>query len=190
MTRERTLPASPGFARALRPRAGPRARRTNTPAFEPDITRLPTSGGRGLLAARRTPTGRPRHGTGRRGQIRAGRFQSGQMGQTVNLVVLTFGGSNPPLPTTTTAHARCASAVGVSSHGNATGVARYSTRQSNGVGRGGSERAARSLATVPSQRALARTRCADHSPGRSKPEAPWRMALGACRSRGAGVVQW
>ena len=28
-----------------------------------------------------------------------GSFQSGQMGQTVNLLVLAFGGSNPSLPT-------------------------------------------------------------------------------------------
>gem|GEM_PF-3829386 len=28
-----------------------------------------------------------------------GSFQSGQMGQTVNLLVFTFGGSNPSLPT-------------------------------------------------------------------------------------------
>ena len=28
-----------------------------------------------------------------------GRYQSGQMGQTVNLLVVTFGGSNPSLPT-------------------------------------------------------------------------------------------
>jgi hypothetical protein len=28
-----------------------------------------------------------------------GRFQSGQMGQTVNLLSYDFGGSNPPLPT-------------------------------------------------------------------------------------------
>ncbi len=28
-----------------------------------------------------------------------GRFQSGQMDQTVTLLVYTFGGSNPPLPT-------------------------------------------------------------------------------------------
>ena len=28
-----------------------------------------------------------------------GRYQSGQMGQTVNLLVFTFGGSNPSLPT-------------------------------------------------------------------------------------------
>ncbi len=30
---------------------------------------------------------------------KAGRFQSGQMGQTVNLLSLDFGGSNPSLPT-------------------------------------------------------------------------------------------
>ena len=29
----------------------------------------------------------------------AGRFQSGQMGQTVNLLANAFGGSNPSLPT-------------------------------------------------------------------------------------------
>ena len=28
-----------------------------------------------------------------------GRFQSGQMGQTVNLLLYSFGGSNPSLPT-------------------------------------------------------------------------------------------
>ncbi len=31
--------------------------------------------------------------------ILLGSFQSGQMGQTVNLLVFTFGGSNPSLPT-------------------------------------------------------------------------------------------
>jgi hypothetical protein len=31
--------------------------------------------------------------------IPSGRFQSGQMGQTVNLLFYDFGGSNPPLPT-------------------------------------------------------------------------------------------
>ena len=31
--------------------------------------------------------------------IHSGRYQSGQMGQTVNLLVFTFGGSNPSLPT-------------------------------------------------------------------------------------------
>ena len=30
---------------------------------------------------------------------KGGRFQSGQMGQTVNLLSFDFGGSNPPLPT-------------------------------------------------------------------------------------------
>jgi hypothetical protein len=28
-----------------------------------------------------------------------GRYQSGQLGQTVNLLAYAFGGSNPPLPT-------------------------------------------------------------------------------------------
>jgi hypothetical protein len=28
-----------------------------------------------------------------------GKYQSGQMGQTVNLLVFTFGGSNPSFPT-------------------------------------------------------------------------------------------
>ena len=32
--------------------------------------------------------------------IELGVFQSGQMGQTVNLLVFTFGGSNPSAPTT------------------------------------------------------------------------------------------
>ena len=31
-----------------------------------------------------------------------GEYQSGQMGQTVNLLVYTFGGSNPSSPTTLT----------------------------------------------------------------------------------------
>ena len=31
--------------------------------------------------------------------ITMGRFQSGQMDQTVNLLSYDFGGSNPPLPT-------------------------------------------------------------------------------------------
>ena len=30
----------------------------------------------------------------------SGRYPSGQRGQTVNLLALVFGGSNPPLPTT------------------------------------------------------------------------------------------
>ena len=33
--------------------------------------------------------------------IEVGRYQSGQMGQTVNLLAYAFGGSNPPLPTKT-----------------------------------------------------------------------------------------
>ena len=37
-----------------------------------------------------------------RGQ--AGRYPSGQRGQTVNLLANAFGGSNPPLPTTTCDH--------------------------------------------------------------------------------------
>ena len=32
--------------------------------------------------------------------VQTGIFQSGQMGQTVNLLVFTFGGSNPSVPTT------------------------------------------------------------------------------------------
>ena len=35
--------------------------------------------------------------TGR--DIKMGEYQSGQMGQTVNLLVYTFGGSNPSSPT-------------------------------------------------------------------------------------------
>ena len=31
--------------------------------------------------------------------FKKGKYQSGQMGQTVNLLVYTFGGSNPSLPT-------------------------------------------------------------------------------------------
>ena len=31
-----------------------------------------------------------------------GKYQSGQMGQTVNLLAYAFGGSNPSLPTTST----------------------------------------------------------------------------------------
>ncbi len=31
--------------------------------------------------------------------VRTGEYQSGQMGQTVNLLVFTFGGSNPSSPT-------------------------------------------------------------------------------------------
>ena len=49
-------------------------------------------------------------GSKKRGQVRAkgeirhtGRYQSGQMGQTVNLLAYAFGGSNPSLPTTQTA---------------------------------------------------------------------------------------
>ena len=34
-----------------------------------------------------------------RGKVRKGEFQSGQMGQTVNLLSLDFGGSNPSSPT-------------------------------------------------------------------------------------------
>ena len=32
-----------------------------------------------------------------------GKYQSGQMGQTVNLLAYAFGGSNPSLPTTNAA---------------------------------------------------------------------------------------
>ena len=32
--------------------------------------------------------------------MRTGKYQSGQMGQTVNLLAYAFGGSNPSLPTT------------------------------------------------------------------------------------------
>ena len=32
-------------------------------------------------------------------QERMGKYQSGQMGQTVNLLAYAFGGSNPSLPT-------------------------------------------------------------------------------------------
>ena len=31
--------------------------------------------------------------------MRTGKYQSGQMGQTVNLLAYAFGGSNPSLPT-------------------------------------------------------------------------------------------
>ena len=33
-------------------------------------------------------------------EYKEGKFQSGQMGQTVNLLAYAFGGSNPSLPTT------------------------------------------------------------------------------------------
>ena len=33
-------------------------------------------------------------------KITKGKYQSGQMGQTVNLLAYAFGGSNPSLPTT------------------------------------------------------------------------------------------
>ena len=33
-------------------------------------------------------------------QSQKGKYQSGQMGQTVNLLAYAFGGSNPSLPTT------------------------------------------------------------------------------------------
>ena len=32
-------------------------------------------------------------------QLKGGKYQSGQMGQTVNLLAYAFGGSNPSLPT-------------------------------------------------------------------------------------------
>ena len=35
-----------------------------------------------------------------------GSYQSGQMGQTVNLLALAFGGSNPSLPTQITTHTK------------------------------------------------------------------------------------
>ena len=35
----------------------------------------------------------------RRGLRNKGKYQSGQMGQTVNLLAYAFGGSNPSLPT-------------------------------------------------------------------------------------------
>ena len=41
----------------------------------------------------------PTEGSNLFSPINLGRYQSGQMGQTVNLLVFTFGGSNPSLPT-------------------------------------------------------------------------------------------
>ena len=38
-------------------------------------------------------------GLKRRSIMKMGKFQSGQMGQTVNLLTFVFGGSNPSLPT-------------------------------------------------------------------------------------------
>ena len=40
-----------------------------------------------------------------------GRYQSGQMGQTVNLLAYAFGGSNPSLPTHYITHAEIAQSV-------------------------------------------------------------------------------
>ncbi len=36
-----------------------------------------------------------------------GKYQSGQMGQTVNLLAYAFGGSNPSLPTSAAQHIMC-----------------------------------------------------------------------------------
>ena len=40
-----------------------------------------------------------------------GKYQSGQMGQTVNLLAYAFGGSNPSLPTQKRRKCRCSSGV-------------------------------------------------------------------------------
>ena len=40
-----------------------------------------------------------------------GKYQSGQMGQTVNLLAYAFGGSNPSLPTTLNGYAEVAQLI-------------------------------------------------------------------------------
>ncbi len=40
-----------------------------------------------------------------------GKYQSGQMGQTVNLLAYAFGGSNPSLPTSLKANAEVAQLI-------------------------------------------------------------------------------
>ena len=78
----------------------------------------------------------------------SGRYPSGQRGQTVNLLVPTFGGSNPPLPTT----------AGVRFHvgGNSSAV----ERQPSKLGVAGSNPVSRSRDTV-----------IEHRPGTAGPVA-------------------
>ena len=55
----------------------------------------------------------------------SGRYPSGQRGQTVNLLAYAFGGSNPPLPTTTTSN--CAWS-GTGTRGNSSAVERQPSK--------------------------------------------------------------
>src|SRR5574337_773275 len=58
----------------------------------------------------------------------SGRYPSGQRGQTVNLLAHAFGGSNPPLPTTSEFRACGDSGVGVSAGGNSSAVERQPSK--------------------------------------------------------------
>ena len=88
----------------------------------------------------------------------SGRYPSGQRGQTVNLLAYAFGGSNPPLPTTTVTGAACpASAVGapskeqvVTAGGNSSAV----ERQPSKLGVAGSNPVSRSMTAGAGRRRL------------------------------------
>jgi hypothetical protein len=76
------------------------------------------------------------------GRSEAGRYPSGQRGQTVNLLANAFGGSNPPLPTTSPGSRR----GGVDgAGGNSSAV----ERQPSKLGVAGSNPVSRSIAVVP-----------------------------------------
>ena len=53
----------------------------------------------------------PTRGSNRGTGCDKGGYQSGQMGQTVNLLVFTFGGSNPSPPTPVGIHAEIAQSI-------------------------------------------------------------------------------
>ena len=59
-----------------------------------------------------------------RSGVHAGRYPSGQRGQTVNLLANAFGGSNPPLPTT----CRVAAGRAESAGGNSSAVERQPSK--------------------------------------------------------------
>ena len=64
------------------------------------------------------------YGLGAESGEQAGRYPSGQRGQTVNLLTNVFGGSNPPLPTMFTLEAKGAGRAG----GNSSAVERQPSK--------------------------------------------------------------
>ena len=71
--------------------------------------------------------------------MHAGRYPSGQRGQTVNLLANAFGGSNPPLPTTT-----CAVLTDIERGGTMGGNSSAVERQPSKLGVAGSNPVSRS----------------------------------------------